>query len=154
MCGRGNARKNSATCSRFLQAILRNAISPQQRQYVQIVIVSLCKSMPTHQWCASNSSGHDQRLHVGNWNQHPTRRQDTIRRRTLHGFTLVELLVVIAIILVLASLALPAILSWRICVSDAMLVESAPAAIGFAALHRSKLALSAVSLEESHVMKL
>jgi prepilin-type N-terminal cleavage/methylation domain-containing protein len=39
------------------------------------------------------SSGHDQRLHVGIWNQHPTRRQDTIRRRTLHGFTLIEALV-------------------------------------------------------------
>ncbi len=51
VCGRGKARKNSATCSRFLQAILRKAISPQQRQYVQTVIVSLCKSIPMHQWC-------------------------------------------------------------------------------------------------------
>jgi prepilin-type N-terminal cleavage/methylation domain-containing protein/prepilin-type processing-associated H-X9-DG protein len=37
------------------------------------------------------------------------RRQDTIRRRPLHGFTLVELLVVIAIIGVLVAVLLPAV---------------------------------------------
>ncbi|HZZ77406.1 MAG TPA: prepilin-type N-terminal cleavage/methylation domain-containing protein, partial [Gemmataceae bacterium] len=57
-----------------------------------------------------NLSVHLRELHVGGKETVDTpRRQDTIRRRPLHGFTLVELLVVIAIIGILIALLLPAV---------------------------------------------